>query len=126
MRLKRTNPLAKGRAQKVRFDPVSAKTNPNSGSAVHVGSPNDPAFCPLATGACVRGTDRPLLGAHELPALVAVDELIAGVSSREDLGRVRLGIILRYIAEPLGVGIIIPAAGIARDAIDDLKVNVRG
>ena len=48
---------------------------------------------------------------------------LAGFSGKH-LGGLRLGIVLRPIAEAMGVGIVVPRALVAGDAVDDLVADI--
>src|SRR2546430_12724486 len=66
---------------------------------------------------------RDLLDMHEHPALIHLRARIARLLPRQHFGGMGLGIVPRPVAEPHGVGIVVPAARVARDAVDDLEAD---
>src|SRR5207302_8214241 len=66
---------------------------------------------------------RDLLNMHEDPALIHLRARIARLLTCQHFGGIDLGIVLRAVAEPRGVGIVVPAARVARDAVDDLEAD---
>src|SRR5258708_968464 len=66
---------------------------------------------------------RDLFNMHEGSALVHLRARIARSFPRQHFGGMGLGIVLRPVAEPNGVGIVVPAARVARDAVDDLETD---
>src|SRR5205085_12001308 len=59
-------------------------------------------------------------------ALVHLGDLVGGgLLAREDFGGVFLAVVLRLVAEAKGVGVVVPRALVAGDAVDDLELHLR-
>src|SRR6267143_5183888 len=71
------------------------------------------------------GRVRYLLHMHEDSALVHLRARITRLFPRQHFDSISLGVILRAVAEPHGIGIFVPAARVAGDPVDDLEANVR-
>src|SRR5438445_2904010 len=66
---------------------------------------------------------RDLLDMHEDPALIHLGARITRPFPRQHFDSISLGVVLRAVTEPRGVGIVVPAARVARHAVDDLKAD---
>src|SRR2546421_8758411 len=73
-----------------------------------------------------RGGVRHFFGAAEDTALVRFgDGVAARLLARQDLRGVDLAVVLRAIAEAMGVRVVVPGALVPGDAVDDLELDVR-
>src|SRR5258706_15074351 len=53
------------------------------------------------------------------------DRVGGGLLGGEYLGGVDLAVVLRLVAEAIGVGVVVPRALVPRDAVDDLELDAR-
>ena len=71
-----------------------------------------------------RGGVRHRLSAAEHAALVQLGDHVGDrLLVRQHFGGVGLGIVLRPVAEAVRVGVVVPGARVARDAVDDLELD---
>src|SRR5438270_13371665 len=66
------------------------------------------------------------LGGAEHAALVSLgDQIIARLFTRQYFLGVNLAVVLRLVAEAIGVRVVVPGALVPRDAVDDLELDLR-